>query len=112
MDEATRNELLADMASRYQPEHYSLLKHNCNHFSNDFCQLLCGSAIPVGGGEAGSLARNGWAIPVGGSEAVTTRSWWVGVRLRQRDPGGGSVTVSLTKAGMRGGRGMKSVAML
>ena len=49
LDEATRNELLAGMASRYQPEHYSLLKHNCNHFSNDFCQLLCGNAIPVGG---------------------------------------------------------------
>lgn len=25
---------------------YSLLKHNCNTFSEDLCQFLCGSSIP------------------------------------------------------------------
>jgi hypothetical protein len=47
LDEATRNELLADLSGRYQPKDYNLLKHNCNNFSNEFCQLLCGNTIPV-----------------------------------------------------------------
>ncbi|GAX84150.1 hypothetical protein CEUSTIGMA_g11573.t1 [Chlamydomonas eustigma] len=47
LDESTRNELLADLAGRYQPEHYNLLKHNCNTFSNEYCQLLCGNTIPL-----------------------------------------------------------------
>lgn len=25
---------------------YSLLKHNCNSFSEDLCQFLCGTSIP------------------------------------------------------------------
>eukprot|EP00879_Flechtneria_rotunda_P006773 GHRR01007117.1.p1 GENE.GHRR01007117.1~~GHRR01007117.1.p1 ORF type:complete len:308 (+),score=139.83 GHRR01007117.1:796-1719(+) len=41
-----REELLADLTSRYRPEDYSLLWHNCNHFSNEFGQLLTGEGLP------------------------------------------------------------------
>ena len=47
LDEITRAELLADLAVQYQAASYSLLDHNCNHFSNDFCQLLTGNGIPA-----------------------------------------------------------------
>ena len=41
-----REELLADLSERFRPEHYKLLTHNCNTFSNEFAQLLCGVGIP------------------------------------------------------------------
>lgn len=41
-----REELLADLSERFRPEHYKLLSHNCNTFSNEFAQLLCGVGIP------------------------------------------------------------------
>ena len=40
-------ELLTDMEPRYRPQDYNLLFHNCNHFSNELCLLLCGEGIPV-----------------------------------------------------------------
>eukprot|EP00195_Chlamydomonas_chlamydogama_P013900 CAMPEP_0202902562 /NCGR_PEP_ID=MMETSP1392-20130828/16921_1 /ASSEMBLY_ACC=CAM_ASM_000868 /TAXON_ID=225041 /ORGANISM="Chlamydomonas chlamydogama, Strain SAG 11-48b" /LENGTH=239 /DNA_ID=CAMNT_0049589343 /DNA_START=132 /DNA_END=853 /DNA_ORIENTATION=+ len=46
LDEATRDALLADMSPQWLPEHYSLLTRNCNNFSNEFCELLCGTGIP------------------------------------------------------------------
>lgn len=46
LDEATRAELLSDLALQYQAESYNLLNHNCNHFSDAFCQLLTGNGIP------------------------------------------------------------------
>lgn len=33
LDETTRDELLVDLSNKYQPEHYNLLSHNCNNFS-------------------------------------------------------------------------------
>jgi hypothetical protein len=36
------HELLQDMAPRYRPQDYSLLWHNCNHFSNELAMLLTG----------------------------------------------------------------------
>jgi hypothetical protein len=41
------HELLQDMAPRYRPQDYSLLWHNCNHFSNELAMLLTGEGIPV-----------------------------------------------------------------
>lgn len=46
LDETTREELLADLSNRYQPQHYNLLKHNCNTFSNEYAELLCGKGAP------------------------------------------------------------------
>lgn len=42
-----RDELLADLSERFRPEDYRLLSHNCNTFSNEFAQLLCGVGIPA-----------------------------------------------------------------
>lgn len=47
-------ELLADMAPQFGPTDYSLLTRNCNHFSNEFAQLLTGDSIPVGLGQLGA----------------------------------------------------------
>lgn len=41
------DDLLADLRPRYLPEHYNLLFHNCNTFSNELCQLLTGEGLPV-----------------------------------------------------------------
>lgn len=41
-----RDELLADLAERYTPESYNLFRNNCNTFSDELAQLLCGVAIP------------------------------------------------------------------
>jgi hypothetical protein len=42
------NELLSDISPRFRPQDYSLLTHNCNHFSNELVQLLTGESVPVG----------------------------------------------------------------
>jgi hypothetical protein len=47
VDPAMLNELLSDIAPRYRPQDYSLLTHNCNHFSNELVQLLTGESVPV-----------------------------------------------------------------
>ncbi|CAN1140856.1 Desumoylating isopeptidase 1 [Linum perenne] len=37
---------LDEISSRYTAETYSLLKHNCNNFSNEVAQFLVGASIP------------------------------------------------------------------
>lgn len=37
---------LQEISPRYTPETYSLLKHNCNTFSNEVAQYLVGTTIP------------------------------------------------------------------
>lgn len=39
-------EYLEDVAAKYNQTSYNLLKNNCNHFTNDFCQFLVGKPIP------------------------------------------------------------------
>lgn len=39
-------EFLRDIRPRYTQETYSLMKHNCNNFSDEVCQFLVGSSIP------------------------------------------------------------------
>ena len=39
-------EFVTDAASRFSMETYDLLKHNCNHFSNELSNLLVGEDIP------------------------------------------------------------------
>ncbi|KAL4855807.1 Desumoylating isopeptidase 1 [Chlorella vulgaris] len=46
LPEDLRAELLADLSERYTPESYSLFHNNCNSFSNELAQLLCGRSIP------------------------------------------------------------------
>jgi hypothetical protein len=41
-----RDELLADLAERYTAESYNLFRNNCNNFSDELAQLLCGVGIP------------------------------------------------------------------
>lgn len=47
VDKEMRDELLSDIAPRYRPQDYSLLWHNCNHFSHEYGQLLTGEGLPV-----------------------------------------------------------------
>eukprot|EP00798_Chlamydomonas_sp_ICE-L_P029283 gene29283-12526_t len=42
-------EVLLDLGARFKPSDYNLLFHNCNHFSNEFSQLLTGTEIPMEG---------------------------------------------------------------
>lgn len=35
-----------DLRFHFRGSNYSLLKHNCNTFSEDLCQFLCGASIP------------------------------------------------------------------
>lgn len=37
---------LQEISPRYTAETYSLLKHNCNNFSNEVAQFLVGATIP------------------------------------------------------------------
>jgi hypothetical protein len=46
LPEDVRDVLLADLSERYTPESYSLFSNNCNNFSDELAQLLCGSGIP------------------------------------------------------------------
>lgn len=39
-------ELKDFLLRRFRGSNYSLLKHNCNTFSEDLCQFLCGASIP------------------------------------------------------------------
>lgn len=39
-------EMLVDLSETFTPESYSLMKHNCNHFSNELCMFLVGKGIP------------------------------------------------------------------
>ncbi|GJP81603.1 hypothetical protein CLOP_g11746 [Closterium sp. NIES-67] len=39
-------QFLADVSARYSPQRYSLLSHNCNHFSDDVAHFLLGAASP------------------------------------------------------------------
>lgn len=39
-------EYLNEIAPRYTSETYSILRHNCNNFSNDLAQFLVGVTIP------------------------------------------------------------------
>eukprot|EP00906_Rhabdomonas_costata_P032453 RCo045720 len=41
------SEFLAEASSRYRMQDYSLLTHNCNHFTDECAKLLLGSGIPV-----------------------------------------------------------------
>ncbi|PSC68604.1 desumoylating isopeptidase 1 [Micractinium conductrix] len=45
--EDLRTELLAELSERYTPEAYSLFTNNCNNFSAELAQLLCGADIPA-----------------------------------------------------------------
>lgn len=44
--QALFEEYLQEISPRYTAETYSLLKHNCNNFSNEVTQFLVGSTIP------------------------------------------------------------------
>ena len=33
-------------ADEFQPSKYRLFEHNCNNFSNSFCEFLTGNSIP------------------------------------------------------------------
>ncbi|EFN54733.1 hypothetical protein CHLNCDRAFT_13697, partial [Chlorella variabilis] len=44
--EELRAELLAELSERFTPEAYSLFHNNCNNFSHELAQLLCGRGIP------------------------------------------------------------------
>jgi hypothetical protein len=57
VDPAMLNELLSDISPRFRPQDYSLLTHNCNHFSNELVQLLTGESVPVGACEHHSSMR-------------------------------------------------------
>ncbi|PRW45331.1 deSI [Chlorella sorokiniana] len=46
LPEDVREALLADLSERYTPESYSLFSNNCNNFSDELAQLLCGNGIP------------------------------------------------------------------
>jgi len=39
-------EILIDLSQKFTPESYSLLHHNCNNFSNEFCHFLVGKGVP------------------------------------------------------------------
>lgn len=39
-------QLIHSIAAEYPGNSYSLFYKNCNHFSNDLCQRLCGKSIP------------------------------------------------------------------
>jgi hypothetical protein len=39
-------EYLREIQPRYSQETYSLMKHNCNNFSDEVCQFLVGTGIP------------------------------------------------------------------
>lgn len=47
LPEDLRTELLAELSERYTPEAYSLFTNNCNNFSAELAQLLCGADIPA-----------------------------------------------------------------
>lgn len=38
--------ILEDMGPQYRGDQYHLLHRNCNHFSNEFVQVLCGASLP------------------------------------------------------------------
>lgn len=62
LDAATRDELLADLSRRYQPQHYRLTENNCNHFASEWAEILCGVAAP---GEFVHQARDLLSTPMG-----------------------------------------------
>jgi hypothetical protein len=39
---AERHDIVETMKVEYQAQSYSLVSRNCNHFTNDLCQRLCG----------------------------------------------------------------------
>ncbi|KXZ43276.1 hypothetical protein GPECTOR_96g742 [Gonium pectorale] len=41
-----REEMLADLSTRFQATDYNLITNNCNHFSNAWAELLTGNPIP------------------------------------------------------------------
>ncbi|GIL46232.1 hypothetical protein Vafri_3262 [Volvox africanus] len=45
-----REELLADLSSRFTPQDYNLTSKNCNHFSSAWTELLTGNPIPAARG--------------------------------------------------------------
>jgi hypothetical protein len=47
VDDQMLKEFLADLTPRFNAATYDLLKHNCNHFSNELAELLVGTGIPV-----------------------------------------------------------------
>ncbi|CAI5477470.1 unnamed protein product [Closterium sp. Yama58-4] len=40
-------QFLADISANYSPQRYSLLSHNCNHFSDEVAHFLLGRGIPT-----------------------------------------------------------------
>ncbi|KAA0168556.1 hypothetical protein FNF31_00436 [Cafeteria roenbergensis] len=46
MDQETFDAFVAGIQSRYTPATYNLLKHNCNHFTDECANFLLGSGIP------------------------------------------------------------------
>ncbi|CAI5532739.1 unnamed protein product [Closterium sp. Naga37s-1] len=40
-------QFLADVSANYSPHRYSLLSHNCNHFSDEVAHFLLGRGIPT-----------------------------------------------------------------
>ena len=63
-----RAELLADLSERYTPEAYSLFHNNCNTFSNELAELLCGRGVPehiTGAPQWGGGGGGGGGVPVG-----------------------------------------------
>lgn len=38
--------LITTMGNEYSGKSYHTTKRNCNHFTDDFCQRICGNGIP------------------------------------------------------------------
>lgn len=113
VDPAMLNELLADIAPRFRPQDYSLLTHNCNHFSNELVQLLTGERVPD---YIISQAQVIFNTPFGESimpmvmamEGLTSRATASG--LMQHAPAMAAAAVNMPAAGAAGSSAAAAVA--
>jgi hypothetical protein len=93
LDAETRESLLADLSERYRPHHYNLVSNNCNHFANEFAELVCGAGAPTEVvGQAAALLRT----PLG----QMVEPW-----LRQMEGFTGRATATGFNGGSGGGGG-------
>ena len=46
LNQSLFHDFLNDIADRFSPSKYNLLKHNCNNFSDECMQFLIGRPIP------------------------------------------------------------------